>query len=371
MTEPAISSMGAPGGSPSAEPAPVVLSVRDLVVEFRTESGYVTAVDGLSYDLRRGETLGIVGESGSGKSVTNLAVMRLLPTPPARITSGQILFHGQDLLKATDKEMRRIRGNRISMIFQDPMSSLNPFLRISTQMAEVLQIHQKVPKKEATERIIEMLDRVGIPDARARYNQYPHQFSGGMRQRVMIAMMLLNSPEMLIADEPTTALDVTIQAQILDLLKDLQRDFQTAITLITHDLGVVAGMADHVLVMYSGKTMESAPVGELFARPSHPYTLGLLRSIPRLDETEHDRLYSIPGRPPDLDKRPKGCPFSPRCQFARDICRQEFPPVSEPAPGHRVYCWATDEVQALVASGKHLDRPAPDAPASEAKGGRR
>jgi oligopeptide transport system ATP-binding protein len=330
--------------------APVVLSVRDLEVQFRTEDGWLTAIDGLSYDLRRGETLGIVGESGSGKSVTNLAVMRLLPIPPARI-----LFHGQDLLELSAEAMRKIRGNKISMIFQDPMSSLNPFLRISKQLAEVLDIHQGLTGADAKARVIDMLARVGIPDAERRYDHYPHQFSGGMRQRVMIAMMLLNTPELLIADEPTTALDVTIQAQILDLLGDLQRQFEMAITLITHDLGVVAGMSDRVIVMYSGKVMEQASATALFAEPSHPYTLGLLRSLPRLDQAGTGSLYSIPGRPPDLNNRPSGCPFAPRCQFVRDVCRSKMPETTEVAPGHTVACFATDEVRELVATGRHLE----------------
>ena len=334
-----------------------ILSVRDLVVQFKTEDGWMTAVDGLSYDLKRGETLGIVGESGSGKSVTNLAVMGLLPMPPARVPQGQILLQGEDLLTANPKRMRKLRGNKVSMIFQDPMTSLNPFLRVSTQLAEMLDIHKGIRGKEAMDQVVAMLERVGIPDARARATHYPHQFSGGMRQRVMIAMMLLNQPELLIADEPTTALDVTIQAQILDLLRDLQRDHGTAITLITHDLGVVAGMADHVLVMYSGKTMESAPTDALFARPSHPYTLGLLRSLPRVDATEHERLYSIPGRPPDLNARPPGCPFAPRCTFAKDICHSAFPEVVEVGPNHHAACHATDEVRALVERGDHLEAP--------------
>ncbi|MGM0575324.1 MAG: ABC transporter ATP-binding protein [Myxococcota bacterium] len=338
-----------------------ILSVRDLVVQFRSEDGWVTAVDGLSYDLRRGETLGIVGESGSGKSVTNLAVMRLLPEPPARIPEGRILFHGEDLLQMPPGRVRRLRGNKLSMIFQDPMTCLNPFLRVSTQLAEVLDIHQGLRGKEATRRCLEMLERVGLPDAKRRYRQYPHQFSGGMRQRVMIAMMLLNTPELLIADEPTTALDVTIQAQILDLLKHLQDEFHMGITLITHDLGVVAGTADHVLVMYSGKTMEAAPTDELFEHPAHPYTLGLLRSLPRVDEREHERLYSIPGKPPDLAHRPPGCPFEPRCAFARDVCAREFPPETRVRPDHRVYCWAADDVQELVATGRHLEPPPTEA----------
>ncbi|MCB9727494.1 MAG: ABC transporter ATP-binding protein [Deltaproteobacteria bacterium] len=355
MTDAATPKPAAPDRAAALAEAPVVLSVRDLEVQFRTEDGWLTAIDGLSYDLRRGETLGIVGESGSGKSVTNLAVMRLLPIPPARIPRGKILFHGQDLLELSPEAMRKIRGHKISMIFQDPMSSLNPFLRISKQLAEVLAIHQGITGSEAKARVIEMLARVGIPDAERRYDHYPHQFSGGMRQRVMIAMMLLNTPELLIADEPTTALDVTIQAQILDLLGDLQRQFEMAITLITHDLGVVAGMSDRVIVMYSGKVMESATADDLFALPSHPYTLGLLRSLPRLDQAGTGALYSIPGRPPDLNNRPPGCPFAPRCEFVRAECRTTMPPQVEVSPDHRVACFATDEVRELVATGRHLE----------------
>ena len=333
------------------DPAPL-LSVRDLVVQFRVRThgtsgdGWLTAVDGLSYDLYPGETLGIVGESGSGKSVTNLAVMRLLPTPsPARITRGRILFRGEDLLALAPAAMRRIRGAQISMIFQDPMTSLNPFMRVGAQLTEMLEIHRGVSRPEARDEAVRMLERVGIPDAAARFRHYPHQFSGGMRQRVMIAMMLLNAPALLIADEPTTALDVTIQAQILELLAQLQAEDGMAITLITHDLGVVAGVADHVLVLYAGKTMEAAPTAELFARPRHPYTLGLLRSLPRVDRPVTERLYSIPGRPPDLEERGPGCPFAPRCDFVRPVCHERFPDEARPgAEGHRVYCHAHEEV---------------------------
>ena len=329
-----------------------LLSIRDLRVAFKTDDGYVTAVDGLDYDLAAGETLGIVGESGSGKSVTNLAVMRLLPTPPASRTQGRILFHGEDLLTLPTGELRRIRGRRIAMIFQDPMTSLNPFLRIGTQLVEMLRVHNaKLSRKDATARALAMLERVGIPAAATRSRQYPHEFSGGMRQRVMIAMMLLNDPELLIADEPTTALDVTIQAQILDLLRDLQAEREMAITLITHDLGVVAGMANHILVMYSGKVMEEASASELFATPSHPYTIGLMRSIPRPDLPEGKRLFSIPGRPPDLDQRPVGCPFAPRCDWARDVCHREHPGETRLSPTHRVFCWAAEDVRAAVAAG--------------------
>ena len=334
----------------------VILSVNDLAVQFKVEGNYVTAVDGLTYQLRRGETLGIVGESGSGKSVTNLAVMGLLPVPPGRVARGQIIFESKDLLKQQSKVMQRIRGNKIAMIFQDPMSSLNPFLKISAQLNEVTRRHKNVCWRclntdRTSKESIAMLERVGIPDPETRFHQYPHQFSGGMRQRVMIAMMLLNEPEILIADEPTTALDVTVQAQILDLLRKMQDDLNTAITLITHDLGVVAEMADHVLVMYSGRTMESAPTKALFANPSHPYTLGLLRSLPNVARDSGERLYSIPGLPPDLDKRPKGCPFAPRCTFAKSECGDSFPPATQISDDHVVYCWALDEVQASRAEG--------------------
>ena len=331
----------------------VLLSIRDLRVAFKTDDGYVTAVDGLDYDLAAGETLGIVGESGSGKSVTNLAIMRLLPEPPASRTAGRILFHGEDLLALPARELQKIRGRRIAMIFQDPMTSLNPFLRISTQLIEMLRVHKgRIKRSEAEARALAMLERVGIPAASQRFRQYPHEFSGGMRQRVMIAMMLLNDPELLIADEPTTALDVTIQAQILDLLRDLQAERKMAITLITHDLGVVAGMANHILVTYSGKVMEESSASELFRTPSHPYTIGLMRSIPRPDLPEGKRLYSIPGRPPDLDQRPPGCPFAPRCDYVRDVCHRELPAETRLSPTHRVFCWAVDDVRAAVAAGQ-------------------
>ncbi|TNF38192.1 MAG: ABC transporter ATP-binding protein [Deltaproteobacteria bacterium] len=330
-----------------------LLSIRDLRVAFKTDDGDVTAVDGIDYELAAGETLGIVGESGSGKSVTNLALMRLLPPPPASRVTGEILFDGVDLLKASARTLREIRGGRIAMIFQDPMTSLNPFLRVGTQLVEMLRVHDpKMKRKEARARALAMLERVGIPAAARRFRQYPHEFSGGMRQRVMIAMMLLNDPELLIADEPTTALDVTIQAQILDLLRDLQAERKMAIALITHDLGVVAGMASHILVMYSGKVMEESSSRELFETPSHPYTIGLMRSIPRPDLPEGRRLFSIPGRPPDLDRRPPGCPFAPRCSFARDLCHREHPPETRLSATHRVFCWAVDDVRAAVAAGQ-------------------
>jgi oligopeptide transport system ATP-binding protein len=340
-----------------------ILEVDDLVVEFRHESGYFAAVDGLSYTLKRGETLGVVGESGSGKSVTNLAVMGLLQRPPARIPRGKILFHGQDLVNASERELRAIRGNRIAMIFQDPMTSLNPYLKVGRQLTEVVELHQKKKGEEARQIALQMLERVGIPGAAKRIDQYPHQFSGGMRQRVMIAMMLLNRPELLIADEPTTALDVTIQAQILDLLKDLQRELGMAITLITHDLGVVAGMADHVIVMYAGRVMEQGSAIEVFRTPSHPYTLGLLQSIPRPD-LHVDRLYSIPGRPPDIDSRPAGCPFAPRCRFKQAVCETTRPSPTAITPTHFSSCHAIDAVRSDTTRSELLERVAADVASS-------
>ncbi len=303
-----------------------ILQVRDLRTEFRTEGGVVTAVDGVSFDVDRGRTVGIVGESGSGKSVTNLSILRLVPNPPGRIAGGSILFDGQDLLALPEAAMRGIRGKRISMIFQDPMTSLNPYLRIGRQLTEVLELHEGASRADARRRSIEMLERVGIPNPSERIDRYPHEFSGGMRQRVMIAMALLCKPELLIADEPTTALDVTIQAQILDLIRSMRDELGMAVILITHDLGVVAGTTDDVIVMYAGRVVEQARTRELFREPKHPYTLGLLRSIPRLDRDDA-RLTPIPGRPPDLTRLAPGCPFAPRCEFAIDLCRAERPPL--------------------------------------------
>ncbi len=314
-----------------------LLEVKNLVTAFGAGDRKVVAVNGLSFSVERGETLGIVGESGSGKSVTQLSILGLLPTPPAKIESGTAMFDGVDLLKLSDKELRKLRGKRIAMIFQDPMTSLNPFLRISQQLTEVLATHTDLTPKQQRARAIDVLEKVGIPDAANRVDSYPHQFSGGMRQRVMIAMALLCDPELLVADEPTTALDVTIQAQILDLLKELKREFSTAIILITHDLGVVAGMADKLMVMYGGRAMEVAPTGSLFKHTAHPYTLGLLRSIPRLDDAG-GKLIPIEGQPPDLANMPAGCPFAPRCRFATDICHSTFPDAFEVAPGHQTWC---------------------------------
>lgn len=320
-----------------------LLSVKDLRTYFETEDGTVKAVDGISFELKQGETLGIVGESGSGKSVANLSIMRLIPNPPGRIVSGSIMFDGRDVLKLSSREVRDIRGKRIAMIFQDPMTSLNPFMRVSKQLMEVTQLHLGHTREEARAHAIKMLEHVGIPDARERVDSYPHEFSGGMRQRVMIAMALSCEPELLIADEPTTALDVTIQAQILELIKRLKAETGASVILITHDLGVVAGMTDHIIVMYAGKVFEQAATDELFERPANPYTRGLLRSVP--DPTdEQGQLYQIPGLPPDVAHLPPGCPFAPRCERAEDICRQEFPPNIEVTPGHYSLCHFANEV---------------------------
>jgi oligopeptide transport system ATP-binding protein len=320
-----------------------LLEVKDLRTYFNTEDGEVKAVDGISFTLKRGETLGIVGESGSGKSVTNLSIIRLIPTPPGRIVSGQVLFDGTDILALKEDEVRRIRGRRIAMIFQDPMTSLNPFMKISRQLMEITQLHLGHTKREAYDHAIKMLETVGIPDARSRVDGYPHEFSGGMRQRVMIAMALSCEPELLIADEPTTALDVTIQAQILELIKTLKRATGASVILITHDLGVVAGMTDHLIVMYAGKVFEQAPTTELFALPGNPYTKGLLRSVP--DPTsEQDRLYQIRGLPPDVAHLPAGCPFAPRCDRAEEICQREFPPFVQLTAEHFSLCHFANEV---------------------------
>ena len=320
-----------------------LLEVQDLRTYFETEDGVVKAVDGISFRLKRGETLGIVGESGSGKSVTNLSIIRLVPDPPGKIVSGEVIFNGQDLLLLPAEEIRKIRGRRIAMIFQDPMTSLNPFLKVSKQLMEVTQLHLGHTKGQAYEHAIKMLETVGIPDARARVDNYPHEFSGGMRQRVMIAMALSCEPELLIADEPTTALDVTIQAQILELIKKLKHETGTSVILITHDLGVVAGMTDHVIVMYAGKIFEQARTSELFERPGNPYTKGLLRSVPD-PTTEQGELYQIPGSPPDVAHLQPGCPFAPRCERAEDVCRREFPPFVELTVDHHSLCHFAEDV---------------------------
>lgn len=320
-----------------------LLEVRDLRTYFDTEDGEVKAVDGVSFQLKRGETLGIVGESGSGKTVTNLSIIRLIPSPPGRIVSGQVLFDGKDILALKEADVRRIRGRRIAMIFQDPMTSLNPFMKISRQLMEITRLHLGHTKRQAYAHAVKMLETVGIPDARSRVDNYPHEFSGGMRQRVMIAMALSCEPELLIADEPTTALDVTIQAQILELIKTLKRSTGASVILITHDLGVVAGMTDHLIVMYAGKVFEQAPTADLFASPGNPYTKGLLRSVP--DPTaQQGELYQIPGSPPDVAHLPAGCPFAPRCQRAADICNREFPPFVQLTAEHFSLCHFADEV---------------------------
>jgi oligopeptide transport system ATP-binding protein len=324
----------------------MLLSVKDLRTYFETTDGIVKAVDGVSFELCAGETLGIVGESGSGKSVTSLSLIRLIPQPPGRIVSGQVRFHEQDIMTLSEEEVRRIRGKRISMIFQDPMTSLNPFMRVSRQLTEITQLHLGHTKTQARAHAARMLELVGIPDASARMDSYPHEFSGGMRQRVMIAMALACQPELLIADEPTTALDVTIQAQILELIKRLKEQTGTSVILITHDLGVVAGMTDHVIVMYAGKVFEQAPTRELFARPGNPYTRGLLRSVPDPAQARTAPLYQIPGLPPDPARLPPGCPFAPRCERAEEICQRELPPFVRLTGEHFSLCHFAEDVYA-------------------------
>jgi oligopeptide transport system ATP-binding protein len=315
-----------------------LLSVEDLRVEFWTERGTVHAVNGVGFEVAAGETLGIVGESGCGKSVTSLAVMGILPRA-GRVTSGRALFDGSDLLTLGDRDLRRIRGKEIAMIFQDPMTSLNPVLTIGRQIRESLQTHLGLDKKQAESRAAELLGQVGIPSPKDRISDYPHQFSGGMRQRAMIAMALACEPKLVIADEPTTALDVTIQAQILDLLRSLVADRDTALILITHDLGVVAGMCQRVGVMYGGLFMETGSTTQIFDRPRHPYTIGLLNSIPRLDQRRARKLRPIEGAPPHLKEAPTGCPFAPRCFNVLETCREKVPPLDELEPGHRVACF--------------------------------
>ena len=317
-----------------------LLQVRNLRTQFFTQDGIVHAVNGISFEVSKGETLGIVGESGCGKSVSMLSIMRLIPQPPGKIVGGEVIFEGQDLLKLSEDGIRRIRGNKIAMIFQDPMTSLNPVLTIGQQISEAITLHLGMSRQQARKRSIELLEKVGIPDAAKRIDDYPHQFSGGMRQRVMIAMGLSCSPQLLIADEPTTALDVTIQAQIIDLVKELKAEMGMAVIWITHDLGVVAGLADRVIVMYAGDIVEHAPVKALYQDPRMPYTLGLLRSIPRLDEQRKTRLSSIEGLPPDLINPPDGCPFAPRCPFTMEKCLVEIPPLA-PAGSHNhlAACW--------------------------------
>jgi oligopeptide transport system ATP-binding protein len=321
-----------------------LLDVKNLKTQFFTQDGVVRAVDDVTFYINPGETLGIVGESGSGKSITAMSIMRLIPTPPGRIVNGSVNFEGEDVLTMSDEEMRNVRGNKIAMIFQDPMTSLNPVLNINRQIGETLELHLGMSKSQSRQRAIELLNMVGIPNAERRVDQYPHQFSGGMRQRVMIAMALSCNPKLLIADEPTTALDVTIQAQILDLMRGLQIEHNTALMLITHDLGVVAGMTDRVNVMYAGHIVETAHTEELFANPRHPYTVGLLNSIPRLDAADKTKLDPIRGMPPDLIDLPDMCPFLPRCDYAREKCEQQNPPLLDVNADHRSACWFWEEV---------------------------
>ncbi len=316
-----------------------LLEVKNLAVQFKTREGPIHAVNGVSFDVNEGESIGIVGESGSGKSVTSLAIMRLLPVPPAQILdSSSVLFEDRQLVDLEESEMRKVRGGQMAMIFQEPMTSLNPVLTIGRQLIEPIEIHLNMHGAEAEAHATSLLESVGIPDAKRRLGAYPHEFSGGMRQRVMIAMALSCRPKLLIADEPTTALDVTVQAQILELISSLRREFGTSVMLITHDLGVVAGTTDRVLVMYAGHIAESGPTDELFANPRHPYTLGLLGAIPRLDDDRQGELSTIPGSPPDLLHPPTGCPFQPRCAFAIDKCKQ-YPPYVTVGPNHQSACW--------------------------------
>lgn len=316
-----------------------LLEVRNLKTHFFTHEGVVKAVDGVTYDVQEGETLGLVGESGCGKSVSALSLMRLIADPPGKIVGGEVIFEGRDVLKLDEDEMRSIRGRQIAMIFQEPMTSLNPVLTIGRQVAEGLELHLKMDKQASRKRVVELLQMVGIPDGENRIDSYPHQFSGGMRQRVMIAMALSCNPRLLLADEPTTALDVTIQAQVLEVMKRLATDFGTATIFVTHNLGVVARYADRVNVMYAGRIIERAPVGDLYKNPAHPYTLGLLHSVPRLDEALKAKLDPIEGLPPDLVDLPPGCPFMPRCKFAKEKCAQEYPPLFPVGKDHTAACW--------------------------------
>jgi oligopeptide/dipeptide ABC transporter ATP-binding protein len=322
----------------------VLLEVRNLHTQFVSAGGVVRAVDGVSWDVCAGETVALVGESGCGKSVSALSVMRLVSAPAGRITSGQIIFKGRDLLTLSEEEMRRTRGREIGMIFQEPMTSLNPVLSVGRQLTETVEIHLGMTAAQSRTRAIELLSLVGVPDPARRLAQYPHQFSGGMRQRMMIAMALSCNPALVLADEPTTALDVTIQAQILELMKDLSRRLGAAMLMITHNLGVVARYADRVNVMYAGKIVERASAREIYANPRHPYTLGLLRSVPRLDEPRRAKLQPIPGQPPDLSRLPEGCSFAPRCPYALDRCRTDGPPLDEVGAEHLSACWVAKDL---------------------------
>lgn len=338
-----VNENGTPVSNGSGPPEHL-LEVRNLSTRFATDDGYVQAVDGVSFHIDEGETLGLVGESGCGKSVTSLSVMRLVPSPPGEITSGEVLFEGRDLQQIPESEMRRIRGGSVGMIFQEPMTSLNPVLTIGRQITEALEIHLNLKGKAARERAVETLARVGLPDPGQRFDDYPHHLSGGQRQRTMIAMAISCNPRLLIADEATTALDVTIQAQILELLQSLCEEFRMALLIITHNLGVVARYAQRVAVMYAGRIIETGPAEEIYASPRHPYTNGLLGSVPRLDATVGARLTSIDGEIPDLANLPTGCAFAPRCQWAVDRCRSELPELGPSGADHTTACWEQDRV---------------------------
>lgn len=324
-----------------------LLNVQNLETQFKTPEGIVHAVNGVSFSLTEGETLGVVGESGCGKSVTMLSCLRLIASPPGKVVAGEAFFRGKDLLKMNSEEIRHVRGGQISMVFQDPMTSLNPVMTIGNQLAEPLMLHLNMTREQARNRSIELLGLVGIPNAGDRLKDYPHQYSGGMRQRVMIAMALSCNPQILIADEPTTALDVTIQAQIVDLVKRLRDELGMAIVWITHDLGVVANIAHRVMVMYGGFIIEEAEVKELYANPSHPYTLGLLGSLPKIHSETHTKLFSIEGMPPVLYQKPHACPFAPRCTWVNEKCWNENPQLEAVAPGHRVACWVDTKTGSL------------------------
>ncbi|MDC3412281.1 ABC transporter ATP-binding protein [Aquibacillus sp. 3ASR75-11] len=326
-----------------------ILQVKQLHTHFFSKSGVVKAVDGVNFDIKPGETLGIVGESGSGKSITAMSIMRLIPSPPGKIVNGEVLFKGEDLLKKSEKQMRKIRGKEISMIFQDPMTSLNPVLTVEKQMIETILTHENMNKSQARERAVELMDLVGIPESRNRLKNYPHEFSGGMRQRVMIAMALACNPEVLIADEPTTALDVTIQAQILELLNKLQKELGMAIVMITHDLGVVAEVCDRVMVMYAGKPVEFTEANSLFANPKHPYTWGLMNSIPKIT-SKKEKLEAIEGAPPDLRALPQGCSFAPRCKHAMEQCLTIDPSITKVEESHHVRCLLYEETEKVIST---------------------
>jgi oligopeptide transport system ATP-binding protein len=333
--------------------ADALLQVKDLKTYFFTDDGVVKAVDGVTYDVQQGETLGLVGESGCGKSVSALSLLRLIPNPPGKIVDGQVLFEGEDLLQMDEDEIRHVRGNKIAMVFQEPMTSLNPVLTIGRQLTEALELHLKMDRPAAQQRAIQLLEMVGIPEAKSRIDDYPHQFSGGMRQRVMIAMALSCNPKLVLADEPTTALDVTIQAQVLEILARLSRELGTAVVIITHNLGVVARYADRVNVMYAGKIVETASAKELYAKPRHPYTVGLLKSVPRLDQARKSKLEVIEGSPPDLVNMGAGCSFYARCTYKVERCATEMPPLMQVDDRHYAACWEWKTVADTVGTKVH------------------